>query len=81
MGSRQKYIKDSGYEMEDDFTDALHKMPPLLAFKIGKYIENNLINPPINSLVAYVIAGVVKDEGEWVQIFFGWVKSKQIKKL
>ena len=44
MGSRQKYIKDSGYEMEDDFTDALHKMPPLLAFKIGKYIENNLIN-------------------------------------
>jgi|TARA_R110000787_G_scaffold136361_1_gene248881 hypothetical protein len=64
MGSRQKYIKDSGYEMEDDFTDALHKMPPLLAFKIGKYIENNLINPPINSLVAYVIAGVVKYEGE-----------------
>ena len=24
---------------------------------------------------------VVKNEGEWVQIFFGWVKSKQIKKL
>ena len=24
---------------------------------------------------------VVKEEGEWVEIFFGWVESKQIKKL
>jgi len=49
--------------------------------------NTNIYSEPIlNSKIVGIIEKdekvcVVKDEGEWVQIFFGWVKSKQIKKL
>ena len=35
MVLEQKYIKDKGYDMEDDFMDALHDVHPLLAYRIG----------------------------------------------
>ena len=51
-------------------------------------VQNNNIysKPTLNSKIVGKIEKdekvcVVKDAGEWVQIFFGWVKSKQIKKL
>ena len=59
MVLEQKYIKDSGYEMEDDFMDALHVLHPLVAFKIGKYIEDYVTDLPPNELRSYVLGGVV----------------------
>jgi len=31
MELKQKYIRDSGYDLEDDFTDTLLEVNPLLA--------------------------------------------------
>jgi len=55
----QKYIKDSGYEMEDDFMDALHILHPMVSFKIGKFIEDNVEDLPPNDLRSYVLGGIV----------------------
>ena len=59
MELKPKYIKDSGYDMEEDFMDALHKLPPLMAFKIGKYIEANLEEVPPNDLCTHIRGGVI----------------------
>lgn len=54
-----RYIKDSGYDMEDDFMDALHRLPPMMAYKIGKYIEDYVVELPPNDLCTYVVGGVI----------------------
>lgn len=59
MGLSPKYIKDTDYAMEDAFTDALHKMSPIVAFKIGRQIESDLQVPKNNQFRSQVFGGVV----------------------
>ena len=59
MELKQKYIRDSGYDLDDDFTDCLHQVNPVLAYKIGKYIEDNVTVLPDNELTSHVLGGVV----------------------
>ena len=58
MVLEQKYIKDSGYEMEDEFMDALHILNPIVSYKIGKFIEDNVLDLPPNPFTSYVLGGV-----------------------
>ena len=59
MVLEQKYIKDKGYDMEDDFMDALHDVHPLLAYRIGKYIEDNVCDLKPNVLRTHVLGGII----------------------
>ena len=40
MELKQRYIRDSGYDLEDDFTDTLLEVNPLLAYKIGRELSS-----------------------------------------
>jgi len=65
MGSKQKYTKDNTVEFEDDFIDSLAELEDiLLKLKIGKYIDENLRDYPVNKLTTYVVGGVVIHNNE-----------------
>ena len=76
MVLKQKYIRDSGYDLDDDFTDILHKVDPVLAYRIGKYIEDNVKEVPDNSLRSHVLGGVVMYENKPVTFALELVKQK-----
>lgn len=76
MELKQKYIRDSGYDLDDDFTDFLHKVDPVLAYKIGKYIEDNVTEVPDNPLRSHVLGGVVMHENKPVTFALELVKQK-----
>ena len=59
MELQQKYIKDKGYDMEDEFMDVLHELPPRLSYKIGNFIENNIEDVPPNDLTTYIVGGLI----------------------
>ena len=60
MGSKQKYIKGNAFDFEDDFIDSLAELEDIiLKIKIGRYIEENLKDYPVNKLTTYVVGGVV----------------------
>ena len=60
MGSKQKYIKGNTFDFEDDFIDSLAELEDIiLKIKIGRYIEENLKDYPVNKLTTYVVGGVV----------------------
>tara|TARA_B100001248_G_C27295472_1_gene414601 strand:+ start:297 stop:668 length:372 start_codon:yes stop_codon:yes gene_type:complete len=76
MELKQKYIRDSGYDLDDDFTDFLHKVDPVLAYRIGKYIEDHVREVPDNSLRSHVLGGVVMHENRPVTFALELVKQK-----
>ena len=76
MELQQKYIRDSGYDLEDDFTDTLHLVHPVLAYKIGKYIEDNVEIMPDNELRSHVLGGVVIHKNKPVTFALELIKQK-----
>ena len=76
MELKQKYIRDSGYDLDDDFTDFLHKVDPVLAYRIGKYIEDHVTEVPDNPLRSHVLGGVVMHENKPVTFALELVKQK-----
>jgi hypothetical protein len=75
MELKQRYIRDSGYDLEDDFTDALLEVNPLLAYKIGRYIEDNVVEMPNNNLCCHVLGGIVIFDGEPVAFALEMIKQ------
>jgi len=64
MGSKQKYIKGNTFDFEDDFIDSLAELEDIiLKLKIGRYIEENLKDYPVNKLTTYVVGGFVIHRG------------------
>ncbi len=76
MELQQRYIRDSGYDLEDDFTDTLHLVHPVLAYKIGKYIEDNVEIMPDNELRSHVLGGVVIHKNKPVTFALELIKQK-----
>ena len=79
MELKQKYIRDSGYDLDDDFTNCLHDIHPVLAYKIGKYIEDNVRVVPDNPLHSHVLGGVVIYNGKPVTFALDLVKQKWVQ--
>lgn len=75
MELKQRYIRDSGYDLEDDFTDTLLEVNPLLAYKIGRYIEDNVVEMPNNNLCSHVLGGIVIFDGEPVPFALEMIKQ------
>ena len=59
MGSEPRYIKDRGYDVEDDFLDTLDDIDRELAIKISNFIEENVTDVKPNKLTTYVLGGLV----------------------
>jgi len=76
MELQQKYIRDSGYDLDDDFTDSLYQIDPGLAYEIGKYIEDNVCVMPDNDLRSHVLGGVVTYQDKPVTFALELIKQK-----
>jgi|TARA_R110000824_G_scaffold69376_1_gene178873 hypothetical protein len=64
MGLKPKYIKDKGYEVEDDFIDSISELEDItLKILISDYIDSNVKDYPINKLTTYVVGGFVIHRG------------------
>ena len=60
MESRLKYIKDNGYDVEDQYLESLDKMDYDLSIIIENYIDENVLDVPPNNFVSYIFGGVVR---------------------
>tara|TARA_R110001606_G_scaffold397675_1_gene574892 strand:+ start:1309 stop:1665 length:357 start_codon:yes stop_codon:yes gene_type:complete len=54
-----RFIKDRGYDIEDDFLITLQEMDKDIALKIAVYIEDNIRNIKPNNITTYVLGGVI----------------------
>ena len=64
MCLKPKYIKDNGYEVENDFIDYISELEDItLKILISDYIDSNLKDYPINKLTTYVVGGFVIHRG------------------
>ena len=64
MDTTPKYIKDRGYEVEDNFITSLEEIDEQIAIKIAMYIEQNLTDISPNDFITYVLGGVVHHYNE-----------------
>ena len=59
-----KFIKDKGYDMEEEFMDFFHELDPYLAFCIASHIDENVVDIEPNENITTILGGVVQHEGE-----------------
>jgi hypothetical protein len=62
MDVKRRYIKEAGYDVDDNFVEQLQGLDIRTGIKIAKFIENNVIKIPNNRLVSTVLGGVVVDD-------------------
>ena len=62
MDVKQKYIREAGYDVDEYFVEQLQHLDIRTGIKIAKFIEENIINIPYNSVVSTVLGGVVIDD-------------------
>ena len=64
MESRQKYTKESKYDIDDFFMENLKEMDYDLSITIAEFIEKNLQYIPSDNIVSFVVGGLVIFESE-----------------
>lgn len=62
MDVKQRYIRESGYDVAEDFVEEIQKMDIRTGIKIARFIENNVDKVAANSLVSTVLGGVIIDD-------------------
>ncbi len=62
MDVKPRYIRESGYDVAEDFVEELQKMDIRTGIKIAKFIEKNVDKVPSNNLVSTILGGVVMDD-------------------
>ena len=64
MGLKQRYIRDKGYDVEDEFMDELKSFDHDTALAIALFLEDNVRDLHPNEFTTYVYGGLVnvKDE-------------------
>ena len=79
MGLKPKYIKDRGYEVEDDFIDSISELEDItLKILISDYIDSNVKDYPINKLTTYVVGGFVRHNNESVYFAIEILRSPRM---
>ncbi len=68
MGLKLKYIKDDGYDVYEEYLDALDSLDFGLSLTISEYIDSKVLYLPVNDYISYVLGGVVKYENK--NVFF-----------
>jgi|TARA_R100001460_G_scaffold26335_3_gene53268 hypothetical protein len=59
MGLKQKYIRDKGYDVEQEFMDELKSFDSKVAVEIALFLEDNVLDLKPNELTTYVLGGLV----------------------
>ena len=64
MGAEQKYIREAGYDVAEDFMESISDMDIRTGIKIAKFIEQNVDSVPTNKLISTVLGGVIVDDDD-----------------
>ncbi len=62
MDAEQKYIREAGYDVAEDFMESISDMDIRTGIKIAKFIQENIDDIPSNKLVSTILGGVVVDD-------------------
>lgn len=62
MDVKQKYIREGGYDVDENFVEQLQDLDIRTGIKIAKFIEKNVKKIPYSTLVSTVLGGVVVDD-------------------
>tara|TARA_R110000765_G_scaffold155950_2_gene258866 strand:- start:890 stop:1243 length:354 start_codon:yes stop_codon:yes gene_type:complete len=76
MALERKYIRDKGYDVEDEFLDTLHEIDRELALDITLFIEHNVRDMVPNYLTTYVLGGLVYKDNSPVTFAVEIMKEK-----
>ena len=64
MDAEQKYIREAGYDVAEDFMESISDMDIRTGIKVAKFIQENIDDIPSNKLVSTILGGVVIDDDE-----------------
>ena len=64
MDAEQKYIREAGYDVAEEFMESISDMDIRTGIKIAKFIQENIDDIPSNKLVSTILGGVVIDDDE-----------------
>lgn len=64
MDAEQRYIREAGFDVAEDFMESISDMDIRTGIKIAKFIEKNLDKVKENNLVSTVMGGVVIDDDD-----------------
>ena len=76
MDLKQRYIRDRGYDVEEEFMDSLRSLDHKIAVKIALYLEENIYDIEPNELTTYILGGVVHVEDNPVTFALEIMKIK-----
>ena len=62
MDVKQRYIREAGYDVAEDFVETLQELDIRTGIKIVKFIESKVDSVPANNLVSTILGGVVIDD-------------------
>jgi|TARA_B110000211_G_scaffold42722_1_gene44484 hypothetical protein len=62
MDAEQKYIREAGYDVAEEFMESISDMDIRTGIKIAKFIQENIDDIPSNKLVSTILGGVVVDD-------------------
>ena len=62
MDAEQKYIREAGYDVAEEFMESISDMDIRTGIKIAKFIQENIDDIPSNKLVSTILGGVVIDD-------------------
>ena len=68
MGLKLKYIKDDGYDVYEEYLEALDSLDFGLSLVISKYIDSKVLYLPVNDYISQILGGVVNYKNK--NIFF-----------
>ena len=64
MDAEQKYIREAGYDVAEDFMESISDMDIRTGIKVAKFIQENIEDIPTNKLISTVLGGVVVDDDD-----------------
>jgi hypothetical protein len=62
MDVKQKYIREAGYDIAEDFVETLGNLDIRTGIKIAKFIDKNIDLIPESILCSTILGGVVIDD-------------------
>ncbi len=76
MDFKPKYIKDNGYDVADEYLEALDDMDFELSLIISNYIDKHVIDIKPTIHTTHVIGGIVKYNNESVPFALEIIKER-----
>tara|TARA_R110000751_G_scaffold158395_2_gene264011 strand:- start:629 stop:1000 length:372 start_codon:yes stop_codon:yes gene_type:complete len=62
MDAKQKFIREAGYDVAEDFMESISEMDIRTGIKIAKFIDKNIDDIPTNKLVSTILGGIIIDD-------------------